>query len=91
MSDPYRSAPPEPPRREVTNEKPGLRIPQGATFSLDMTQDDAGYTLATVVRVGRQTKRMGVPRRFATPEELMIAIETWAQDRLARIGLEKVK
>lgn len=67
-----------------------MKLPPGATLSLEMAQDQHGFTLATVVRVGRRSTRHGSVRRCETEEDLMIAIETWAQDRLAKIGREKV-
>lgn len=91
MSSPYRTAAPGPAAREAAKDKPaGLKLPPGATLSLEMEQDADGFTLATVVRVGRRSKRHGSVKRCKTEEELMMAIETWAQDRLAKIGREKV-
>lgn len=58
---------------------------------LAITQDDKGFVLTPKIRIGSAQKRIGKATRLPSEERLWIEVETFAQDRLARLGLEKTK
>jgi hypothetical protein len=68
-----------------------LKLRPGSVLSLDIKQDEHGFTLTPTLRVGSTSKPQGKVRRCTNEAQLWAEIEILAQDRLARLGLEKLQ
>lgn len=68
-----------------------LKLRPWTKLALEIAQDEHGFILQPVIRVGDRGKPNGKARRCKNEEQLWIEIERLAQDRLARLGLEKIK
>jgi hypothetical protein len=68
-----------------------LKLRAGARLSLDIQQDEHGFILTPVSRVGSTTTPRGKAKRCKTEEQLWATIEIFAQDQLAQLGLAKIK
>ena len=67
-----------------------LGLKRGTKLILEIEPTDYGLRLIVELGVGKTVrKRQGNPVHARTEEAILVAIETWAQQGLARIGLEK--
>jgi hypothetical protein len=65
--------------------KPGVRL-----YLEIEAADEGGYRLTVGQRVGARDKPLS-RKTVESEEHLWLAIARWAGDRLARLGLEKVR
>lgn len=68
-----------------------MKLQPGAVLAIEISPSGSGFKVALVTRVGSVTKPIGSPKVCANEGEAWMAAETFAQDRLARVGLEATK
>jgi hypothetical protein len=68
-----------------------VKLKPGSILSLDITPRGTGFGLQVVLRAGRSAKPKGAMVTVSTLEELYMAVEDFGRERLARLGLDKVK
>lgn len=70
-----------------------MKLRPGTALTIEITQAANGsYAIQPKLRVGHHAvKPMGKSMHAATEAEVWMAIEELAQDKLARLGLDKTK
>lgn len=67
-----------------------IDLRDGTKLVLEIGQDKDGFTFELSKRIGSRSKVIST-KRVATAEDLWLAIARWADQRLAQLGLQKVK